>query len=237
MLEFWIALLVFIGSHSIIARSGLRGLIINKWSKKAYLSFYSFLSLILLAWLIIAAQNAPRVQLWPWIADLYWIPNIFMPFACILLISGFIVPNPLSIMAKNKGFDPQKPGFIVALTRHPVLWGFFLWSASHVVPNGEYPLIVMFVIFAGFSLVGLKIVDKKSKKRWGMRNGKYWRKIRILSFSLHPLCGPAALNLLNMILRELFPVYLCTYYFIVFTSLYLELIQRRLFNVRMCTIL
>lgn len=167
MLEFWIALLVFIGSHSIIARSGLRGLIINKWSKKAYLSFYSFLSLILLAWLIIAAQNAPRVQLWPWIADLYWIPNIFMPFACILLISGFIVPNPLSIMAKNKGFDPQKPGFIVALTRHPVLWGFFLWSASHVVPNGEYPLIVMFVIFAGFSLVGLKIVDKKSKKEMG----------------------------------------------------------------------
>lgn len=167
MLEFWGALVIFIASHSVIARSGLRGLIVQKWGEKTYLTLYSLLSLILLSWLIIAAQNAPRIQLWPWIYELYWLPNIFMPFSCILLVSGFIVPNPLSIAANNKGFDPERPGFIVALTRHPILWGFFLWSASHMVPNGEYPLIVMFGIFSGFSLIGLKIVDRKRKRELG----------------------------------------------------------------------
>ncbi len=168
MLEFWVLLVIFMASHSVIARSGLRGAIAQKWGEKTYLTLYSLLSLILLSWLIIAAQNAPRIQLWPWLYELYWIPNIFMPFACILLVSGFIVPNPLSIAAKNKGFDSERPGFIVTLTRHPILWGFFLWSASHVIPNGEYPLIVMFGIFAGFSLIGLKIVDRKRKRELGM---------------------------------------------------------------------
>ena len=168
MLEFWVSLVIFMASHSVIARSGLRGLIVQKWGEKTYLTLYSVLSLILLTWLIIAAQNAPRIQLWPWLYEFYWMPNIFMPFACILLVSGFVVPNPLSIAAKNKGLDPERPGFIVALTRHPILWGFFLWSASHVIPNGEYPLIVMFGIFAGFSLIGLKIVDLKRKRELGM---------------------------------------------------------------------
>lgn len=168
MLEFWVSLVIFMVSHSVIARSGLRGLIVQKWGEKTYLVLYSLLSLILLSWLIIAAQNAPRIQLWPWLYELYWIPNIFMPFACILLVSGFVAPNPLSIVAKSKGFDPERPGFVIALTRHPVLWSFFLWSASHVIPNGEYPLIVMFGIFAGFSLIGLKIVDRKRKRELGM---------------------------------------------------------------------
>lgn len=168
MLEFWASLVIFMASHSVIARSGLRGVIVQKWGEKTYLTLYSLLSLILLAWLIIAAQNAPRIQLWPWLYELYWIPNIFMPLACILLVSGFVVPNPLSIVAKNKRFDPERLGLIVALTRHPILWGFFLWSASHIVPNGEYPLIAMFGIFAGFSLIGLKIVDRKRKRELGM---------------------------------------------------------------------
>ena len=130
MLEFWVSLVIFMASHSVIARSGLRGLIVQKWGEKTYLTLYSLLSLILLTWLIIAAQNAPRIQLWPWLYEFYWMPNIFMPFACILLVSGFVVPNPLSIAANNKEFDPERLGLIVALTRHPILWGFFLWSAS-----------------------------------------------------------------------------------------------------------
>ena len=167
-MEFWVLLIIFIASHSVIARSGLRNIIVQQWGEKPYLILYSLLSLILLAWLILAAQNTPRIQLWPWVYELYWIPNIFMPFACILLVSGFIVPNPLSIAVKNKTFDAERPGFIVALTRHPILWGFFLWSASHIIPNGEYPLIIMFGIFAVFSLIGLKLVDRKRKKELGI---------------------------------------------------------------------
>lgn len=166
-MEFWFALLIFLASHSLVARSGLRSFLVRKWGEKPYLFIYSLLSLGLLVWLIIAAQNAPRIQIWPWLYALYWVPNLFMPFACILLISGFVVPNPLSIAARTQGFNPGKPSLIVALTRHPILWGFFLWSASHIVPNGEYPLALMFGIFAVFSILGLKIIDRKRKRELG----------------------------------------------------------------------
>lgn len=173
MLEFWLSLAVFLGSHMAISRSRLKPFLISKIGKRCYLIAYSALSVILLGWLIVAAQNAPRIQLWPWEHWLYWIPNILMPFAFILLVAGFIVPNPLSISSRTEGFDPEKPGLIIAITRHPVLWGFLLWSLSHLVPNGEYPLAIMFGIFFLFSVAGMILIDVKKKKELG---GDVWRK-------------------------------------------------------------
>ena len=90
-----------------------------------------------------------------------------MPLAFTLLVAGFVVANPLSITPKGEGFDPQKPGLIVAITRHPVLWGFALWSSSHLVVNGEFPLAFMFLVFLVFSLAGMVLIDRKRKREIG----------------------------------------------------------------------
>jgi uncharacterized membrane protein len=172
MFEFWLALCVFLVSHSAITRSSIKPWCIQRLGKRNYFILYSVLSVFLLAWLIIAAQAAPRIPLWGWSPALNWAPNIIMPFAWTLIVSGFIVPNPLSLFASEKEYDPKQPRFFISITRHPILWGFFLWSSAHIIPNGEFPLVLMFAIFALFSLFGLKIVDKKRKtalgpKRWG----------------------------------------------------------------------
>lgn len=167
MIEFWIALAVFIGSHGVIARSPLRQMAINRIGEKAYLFLYSLLSVILLTWVIDAAINAPRVLLWPWIHGLYWIPNILMPLAFILLTAGLSVPNPLSVSLRNIGFNPEQPPMTVSITRHPVMWGFFLWSFSHIFPNGEFPLAFMFGLFAFFALLGTKTIDRLRKRQFG----------------------------------------------------------------------
>ena len=172
MLDFWISFFIFIMSHSVITRLGVRAYLVKKWGEKPYLTAYSIVSIFLLGWLIVNAQNAPRTQLWPWLIDLYWAPNLVMPFACVLLISGFVVPNALSIAARAEEFNPEQLSFTVALTRHPILWAFFLWSTSHIIPNGEYPLIVMFGGFAIFSVLGLLIVDKKRKREMGIKTWK-----------------------------------------------------------------
>lgn len=182
MLEFWLSLAVFLGSHMAISRSRLKPFLISKIGKKCYLIAYSALSVILLGWLIVAAQNAPRIQLWPWEHWLYWIPNILMPFAFILLVAGFIVPNPLSISSRTEGFDPEKPGLIISITRHPVLWGFLLWALSHLIPNGEYPLAMMFAVFVVFSIIGMILLDHKKRKDLG--DGKWFEYARLTSAML-----------------------------------------------------
>lgn len=151
----------------IVSRTRIRPWLIERIGTGKYLFFYSALSIGLLWWLIEAAIAAPRIQLWPWVHSLYWIPNIMMPIAFILLISGFIVANPLSIAPREKGFDPERPGLITAVTRHPVLWGFFFWASSHLIVNGEFPLALMFLIFALFSLAGIPLIDRARKRALG----------------------------------------------------------------------
>ncbi len=186
MMQFWIAMLVFIGSH-MIGRTGLRGYIVRRAGEKVYISAYSSLSVALLSWLIYTAIQAPRIALWPWLHALYWIPNILMPLACVFLVSGFVIQNPLSIMPREKGFYPERPPMIVAVTRHPVLWGFFLWSASHIFPNGEFPVAFMFLIFALFSLAGIKMIDRKRQRIFGIEK---WRNLSAHAPGI-PFCGRA----------------------------------------------
>lgn len=172
MLEFWIALLIFVGSHVIIARPRIRQIFTKYLGESLYTFLYSVLSIIFLSWLIIAAQQSPRTNLWQWHHALYWIPNILMPLAVTLIVSGFTVPNPLSITARKEPFSPKKLSLTVAITRHPILWGFFLWAFAHIFPNGEYPLALLFTIFAIFSLLGLHLIDKKRQRELGLQKWK-----------------------------------------------------------------
>ncbi len=167
MLDFLVSLGAFIGSHILISRTALRPWLVTRLGMKTYLVLYSSLSIFLLSWLVKAAQAAPRVDLWPCNHALYWFPAFLMPLAFTLLVSGFIVSNPLSIVPKDAPFDHEKPALTVALTRHPILWGFALWSFSHLVVNGEFPLALMFLIFLLFSLVGIFFIDRKRRKDLG----------------------------------------------------------------------
>jgi uncharacterized membrane protein len=163
MTEFYIALAVFLAAHLIPASPGLRSSLIATVGRTAYLSAYSLLSLGLLAWIILAAQRAETVLLWdpaPW----QWhVPFIAMPIAAFLLIAGLIWPNPLSISLRSG----EEPGPVVAVTRHPVLWGFLIWAASHVPANGSLVAALLFGVMAAFSILGFFLLDIKARKRMG----------------------------------------------------------------------
>jgi len=184
LFHFFAALTVFLLSHSMISRGKLRDMLVLKTGEARYLVLYSLLSLILLGWLITAAIAAPRIILWPWAYWTYWIPNILMPFAFILFTAGLIAPNPLSVSLIHKDFNPQKPNLTTALTRHPVMWGFLLWSAAHIPPNGEFPVGFMFFLFTLFALAGFKLIDRKYIRKLGKENWTQLSKnTRILLFS------------------------------------------------------
>jgi uncharacterized membrane protein len=163
MTEFYIALAVFLAAHLIPASPGLRSRLIGTMGRATYLSAYSLLSLGLLAWLILAAQRAETVLLWdpaPW----QWhVPFLAMPVAAFLLIAGLAWPNTLSISLRSG----EEPGPIVAVTRHPVLWGFLIWAASHVPANGSLVAVLLFGGMAAFSILGFFLLDLKARRRMG----------------------------------------------------------------------
>jgi len=166
VIEFLAALALFLISHSIPARPRVRAGLVERLGERGYILGYSALSLALLAWLLSAASRAPFVPLWDLAIWQYHIPIALMLPAFLLFAGGAVCPNPLSISFSRFRFDPDRPG-IVAITRHPILWGFALWSFAHVVPNGDLVSVVMFGGFGSFALLAMPIVDRRKRRALG----------------------------------------------------------------------
>ena len=166
MTEFLAALALFLLSHAIPARPSLRQRLVATVGERTYQILYSLLSLVLLAWLISAATRAPYVPLWDLTLEQYWVPVVAMLPAFILFAGGAISPNPLSISFSRRRFDPERAG-IVAVTRHPLLWGFALWAFAHVVPNGDLVSLIMFGGFGLFALAGMALADRRKRRQMG----------------------------------------------------------------------
>lgn len=166
MTEFLLALAVFLAAHSIPARPAIRGRLVAAIGERTYLAGYSLLSLALLAWLISAAFRAPAVPLWPTSIGAYHLALALMLPACWLLVGGLGTPNPLSVSLSRRAFDPSRPG-LAGLVRHPVLWGFALWAAVHVIANGDLVWLILFGVFLLFSLGGMKILDRRRRRQLG----------------------------------------------------------------------
>ena len=166
MTEFSLALALFLLSHSIPARPALRGSLTAVLGERPYLVLYSMLSLGLLIWLISAAFRAPFLPLWNLSLSQYYVPVVLMLPTFMLFIGGAVSPNPLSIAFSRQSFDPDRPG-IVAVTRHPILWGFALWAFSHVVPNGDLVSLIMFGGFGLFALAAMPLTDRRKRRQLG----------------------------------------------------------------------
>jgi uncharacterized membrane protein len=165
--EMALALTAFFVSHVVPARPAIRQSLQRHLGRVGYGVIYSTVSLGILAWLIAAARNAPHVQLWNFEPWQLWVPNVVMPFVCVLIAFGIAAPNPFSIAGRGSAsFDPNRPG-IAGITRHPLLLAITLWALAHMVPNGDAAHVLLFGLFALFGIAGIAALDGRKRKQWG----------------------------------------------------------------------
>ena len=126
--EFTAALAAFLGSHVVPMR--LRGPLVARFGKRAYVLGYSLLSLGLLYWLIVAAGRAPWVELWPQALWMRWGGNLAMPVAILLAAAGGMA------------------GLMAA---------FALWAGTHLIANGDLAHVLLFGILLVYALFGLAV--------------------------------------------------------------------------------
>lgn len=161
------AFAVFFASHMLLVRPPVRPVLVSLLTPRGFSAVYSLLSLLILWWLIEAARSAPYVELWAWSPWQNWVPVVVMAPVCVILAFGAAVPNPFSFGGvHNDRFDPVRPG-IVRWMRHPILAALFLWSAAHLVPNGNLAHVLLFGAFAAFSLIGMHLIDRRRQREMG----------------------------------------------------------------------
>ena len=165
---FLAALITFLLSHAIPVRPGVRSRLIETLGRKGYFVAYSALSFLVLAWLIVAAAQAPYVEVIPPLVIFRWAPLLVMPIVCWLAVAGISIQNPFSFGGMgHRTFDPEKPGILRA-TRHPVLAALMLWAGAHLLANGSLSHVILFGLFAGFSAFGMALIDRRKQRDLGM---------------------------------------------------------------------
>ncbi len=164
--ELALALVCFLLPHAIPSLPGLKSALIKALSRKGYLFLYVLISVLTFIWLIIATLRAPYVELWrmqPW---MIYVAVVMIAASCILLITGLITPNPLSLSLRKANPEEPHPA-ILSYTRHPLLWGFGLWGLSHVLVNGDIAAIILFGILAVFALGYIPLMDHRMQRTLG----------------------------------------------------------------------
>ncbi len=158
---FLAALITFLLSHVIPARPAVRGWLIDTLGRPVYFTAYSGISLAVLVWLIVAAAQAPYVEIIPPWLSLRWMPLLVMPVVCWLAVSGLSIQNPFSFGGLGtRAFDPERPG-VLRTTRHPILVALMLWACAHMLANGSLSHVILFGLFAMFAALGVIVIDRR----------------------------------------------------------------------------
>ena len=163
MSQVFLALAAFLLLHSVPAIPTIRGRLTAALGLRFYLLAYSATSVALLIWVLQAAWSTDYIEIWQpdrWsiLANL-----VLSPVGLFLVTAGLTSPNPASVSFRSGA----APGAITAITRHPVLWGFVLWSFGHVLANGDTRSLLVFGGLGLFSTVGLFVAEKRARRRMG----------------------------------------------------------------------
>jgi len=193
--EFAAACVAFLLSHAIPVRPPLRPWLEARLGRAGFTLAYSALSLGVLAWLVGAASRAPYVELWGRAAWQAHVPLAVMLPVCAILALSVARPNPFSFGgARNDRFDPARPG-IVRWMRHPLLVALTLWSAAHVVPNGDLAHVILFGTFAVFAGLGGRLIDRRKRRAMGAA----WDRLRRAAAAAPPRVAPTAAGMLRLV--------------------------------------
>lgn len=171
--EFIAAFVAFFLSHSIPVRPAVKSRIVAKTGALGFALLYSALSIAILTWIIIAAGRAPFVEIWGWATWQNHLPLTGMLVAIVIVTMAFGQPNPLSFGGwNNQAFDPDNSG-LIGWIRHPLLVALLIWAGTHLVPNGNLAHVIVFGLFAGFSILGMAIIDRRARRILGAENWQH----------------------------------------------------------------
>lgn len=174
-----LAIVAFVGSHFILSHP-LRQPLLQALGRRGFQGVYSLIAGVTLIWVILAYSKAPVVFLWNPPAFFHLLTNILMLAALVLFLGSLVQPNPLLIGSARPhgeaalGPDPAagsagagRVAGVVAITRHPMMWGIGLWAISHALVNGDAATLFLCLGIGTLALVGAALQDRRKAAEFG----------------------------------------------------------------------
>lgn len=170
--------IAFVGTHFAMSHP-LRAPLVKLLGTAGFQIAYSLVSFATLGWVYFAFIAAPPADL-PGSGDIGWIIATALTWPAMVLLAGSFVGNPAlpSPMAQAQALAEPKGVFRV--TRHPMMWSFGLWAASHMVLLWSARTMVTALAMGVLALVGARLQDTKKEQLMGdawaqwERKTSYW---------------------------------------------------------------
>jgi len=156
----------FVGIHLGISGTQLRDRLVARLGEGPYQGLFSLASALGLAWAIAAYARAPYVATWGAVGGGRWLAIALMAVAFFFFVVGLLTPGPTGPNASSLARG-EPPRGVLRITRHPFLWGAALWSAVHLIWNGDLASLVFFGGFLVLTLSGPPSIDAKRARRHG----------------------------------------------------------------------
>ena len=155
--------LLFVGLHFLMSHP-LRAPLVRALGEGPFRGVYSLVSLVTfggMIWFYRAIGREP--QIWP-VSEAYWIiGTLLMWFGSILFVGSF-VGNPALPGARRPRSGPSG---VLAITRHPMMWGFALWAVTHLLVVATAKALVFDSAIIFLALVGSAMQDRKKRALMG----------------------------------------------------------------------
>jgi uncharacterized membrane protein len=170
----FLAVVAFVGGHFLLGLPSVRAALVERIGEPPFKGLFALTSAAAFTWMLLAYGAAPRVELWPSPAWIFWVPNIVLPISAILLVCGYTGANPTAVGQEAVlSDDPRVARGIVTVTRHPTLWAIGLWSLSHLIANGDSASVLLFGGLAVLSFGGMTAIDTKKRAVLGAAWGPF----------------------------------------------------------------
>lgn len=162
---------VFLGIHLLVAGTRARDAVTGTIGENAYMGLFSLASLGGIVWLVVAYNGAQAGGENELVYDLgvgvrHLAPLVVL-LAFLLAVPGLLLPNPTSVRQVGAAARADAVKGVLAITRHPFLWGVALWAAMHLLANGDAASVLFFGTFLVLALLGTFSIDAKRRRKLG----------------------------------------------------------------------
>ncbi len=173
----------FVLSHFILSFGPIRGRIAGVVGEQAFIIFYSAVAFATFAWMCVAYTRAPFLDLWGDPLWARWMTVLAMPFVAILITCGVSTSNPGAVGFGRLLDDGRGAVGIQKITRHPVMVAIALWSALHLVTNGDAASLILFGGMLVLTLGGIVHIEARKRASAGAAWERFAAESSIVPFA------------------------------------------------------
>ena len=170
-----LASLAFVGTHLLMSHP-LRAGMVSALGERGFAIAYTVVSLLTFGWMIWAYPEASVEAPQPlWDAGRWgFVFATLLMWLGSVLFMGSLRRNPAFPRPGKTIERIDEPRGVFAITRHPMMWGFALWAATHAIVNPTRASLILCASIAFLALAGAALQDEKKARLMG----DVWREWR-----------------------------------------------------------